>query len=191
MYLDCDIVEGAFPIDDTGHPLSTFKIKNHHQPFVFLRWMEGKDIVCLRIHEEWVSIRYPIMLCGEKNCINPEHMIFGRRDLTGVPNDNEESCKPAFERQQLKRGYIMDQSDLRKSISEMTDEELHELIRGTRDSRREGPAKKRAAAKKRQSKSKVKDVAEEFASLFASLSEEEKIELLSQLEEEDEDGADN
>ena len=79
----------------------------------------------------------------------------------------------------------MDQSDLRKSISEMTDEELQEAIDETRTSRRAGAGKKRAAAKKRTTKKNAKDATEELASLFGGMSEEEKQAFIKQLEDND------
>jgi hypothetical protein len=72
-------------------------------------------------------------------------------------------------------------SELKKSISEMTDEELLEVIRGTRDTRRQMPEKKRnenaEAGKQKKQKSSYSDL----FNLLASLSPEERAGILEQL----------
>ena len=120
------------------------------------------------------------MLCEETHCINPKHMIFGRRDLNGVPNDTLSST--SFHKTQLNKGYVMDQKSLKDSISDMTVPELHALITETRTSRRAGASKKRDVAQRRKSKKNTRDVTEEIASLFAGMSPEEQKGFLTRLE---------
>lgn len=80
----------------------------------------------------------------------------------------------------------MDLKDLKKSISEMSDEELLAHVMGTRAARRHVPTQKRAAAKKEAVQRKVKHkqtaATNELSALFASLSPEQQAALLKQLE---------
>lgn len=80
-----------------------------------------------------------------------------------------------------------DFTKLRKSISEMSDEELLEIVRGSRAARRETPGKKREQAVAKKAEATGQKALKDLSGLLASLSEEDRLAIISQLENDEED----
>lgn len=74
----------------------------------------------------------------------------------------------------------MDLDQLRASISEMSEDELHELIRTTREERRKPASPRKASAKKKASAKAKKTESLSIDALIAALSPEEIKALLAE-----------
>jgi len=191
MYADCIILEGRdYEYDEYGHPLSSYISNGIQFPIVFVHSiveMDKRNSTPV-IEDVSLYLQYPqrvCMKCEEPSCINPEHMMIVEIDKDGefVRKEQVEFVKDFFHRGQIKRGYaVANLADIKKSVDEMSDSELDELIRTTRESRLKGPEKKRVIKEKKVQKKEKKKSVNKAQSLLSSMSREEKLALLKKMQ---------
>lgn len=191
FYAECITLEAnSFDTDPIGHPLSDKYFCDVRLPFVQLKFYELKDDPedkdLARARQEWANVHHPVMACGNIRCVNPDHMVWGRKNKEGQyqhaydPNYIiyfEEYFQSRREQQsEISRGKIgmARVEGIRKDIRSMTEDELKDLVSGKRKYHREVITQSTTTKKAKSrvtKKSKMEDTLDQLGSLPADATE--------------------